>query len=65
VPIWSEVQPRLTEAVGQLIDGAVFWGINRPSTWGMDIYSSATESGNYVKDGFLDGAGTDRPRPPR
>ena len=57
VPIWSEVQPRLTEAVGQLIDGAVFWGINRPSTWGMDIYSSATASGNYIKDGFLDGAG--------
>ena len=59
VPIWSEVQPRLTEAVGALIDGAVFWGINRPSTWGMDLYSSATQSGNYVKDGFLDSAGTE------
>jgi HK97 family phage major capsid protein len=59
VPIWSEVQPRLAEAVGALIDGAVFWGINRPSTWGMDIYTSATAAGNYVKDGFLDGAGTE------
>jgi HK97 family phage major capsid protein len=59
VPIWSEVQPRMVEAAGSLIDQAVFWGINKPATWGVDLVSAAQQSGNYVKDGYLDGAGTE------
>jgi HK97 family phage major capsid protein len=58
VPIWSEVQPRMVEAVGALIDGAVFWGVNKPSTWGTDLYTAATASGNIIKDGYLDGTST-------
>jgi HK97 family phage major capsid protein len=51
VPIWSEVQPRLTEAVGKLIDDAVFWGTNKPSTWGPAIVPQAATAGNVVADG--------------
>lgn len=58
VPIWSEVQPRMVEAVGALIDAAVFWGTNKPSTWGTDLYTAATASGNIIKDGYLDGTST-------
>jgi HK97 family phage major capsid protein len=62
VPIWDEVRPRLTEAAGALVDAAVFWGVNRPSTWGVDLFTAATGSGNVVKDGYLDnGGGTTQP----
>jgi HK97 family phage major capsid protein len=54
VPIWSEVQPRMVEALGSLIDGAVLFGANKPSTWGTDIYTAAHASGNIVQDGFTD-----------
>jgi HK97 family phage major capsid protein len=48
VPIWSEVRPRMTEALGKLIDGACLFGVNRPSTWGTDIYTGAIAAGNSV-----------------
>jgi HK97 family phage major capsid protein len=51
VPIWSEVQPRITEAVGQLIDLAVLWGINKPVTWGESVFTGAGKSGHYVIQG--------------
>jgi HK97 family phage major capsid protein len=59
VPIWEQVQPRMTEALGAAIDSAVFWGYNKPSTWGTDIYTAAVASGNVVKNGYLDGAATE------
>jgi HK97 family phage major capsid protein len=51
VPIWSEVQPRITEAVGALIDSAVLWGINKPTTWGEAVFTGAGKSGNFVVEG--------------
>jgi HK97 family phage major capsid protein len=54
VPIWSEVQPRMVEAIGNLIDGAVLWGVGKPSTWGTDIYTAAQAAGNIVEDGYSD-----------
>lgn len=51
VPIWDEVQPRLVEAAGQLVDEAVFWGINKPSTWGQSIFAGAVAAGNTVVAG--------------
>jgi HK97 family phage major capsid protein len=59
VDVWTQVQPRMVEAVGQLIDGAVFWGLSKPSTWGQAIYDGASNSGNIVQDGYLDAAGTE------
>lgn len=51
VPLWSEVQPRITEAVGQLIDLAVLWGVNKPTTWGESVFTGAGKSGHYVIQG--------------
>ena len=48
VPIWDEVRPRMTEALGKLIDAACLFGVNRPSTWGTDIYTGAIAAGNSV-----------------
>lgn len=58
VPIWSQVQPRMVEAAGQLIDLAVFWGVGKPSTWGTDIYTAAHGAGNIVQDGYSDDGST-------
>jgi HK97 family phage major capsid protein len=51
VPLWSEVQPRITEAVGQLIDLAVLWGINKPVTWGESVFTGAGKSQHFVVQG--------------
>ncbi len=51
VPLWSQVQPRMSEAVGALIDSAVLWGVNKPSTWGQDVYGGAALSGQAIVEG--------------
>lgn len=55
VPIWPEVKPRLVEAIGAKIDAATFFGVDKPSTWGTDIYHLAVAAGNTV----IAGAGDD------
>lgn len=50
VPIWDEVRPRLTEALGKLVDAACLFGVNRPSTWSTDIYTAAVAAGNAVPE---------------
>jgi HK97 family phage major capsid protein len=51
VPLWGQIQPRLTEAVGQLIDLAVLWGINKPTTWGEAVFPGAGKSQHFVVQG--------------
>lgn len=46
--IWAEVRPRLIEAFGKKIDGAVLFGVDKPSTWRTGVYDSAVASGNTV-----------------
>lgn len=60
--IWGEVRPRLTEAFGKVIDEAILFGKNKPSTWRQGVVPSAIEAGNGVaatSDVFADimGAG--------
>jgi len=51
VPLWSQIQPLMTQAAGQLIDQAVLFGVNKPSTWGQAIVPGAVAAGNTVADG--------------
>lgn len=46
--IWAEVRPRLIEAFGKKIDGAVLFGADKPSTWRSGVYDSAVAAGNTV-----------------
>ena len=46
--IWGEVKPRLTEAFGKVIDAAILFGTNKPSTWRAGIVPTATASSNTV-----------------
>jgi HK97 family phage major capsid protein len=50
--LWGEIAPRVSEAIGKTLDGAVFWGINKPATWTADhLYNGAIVAGNYVVEG--------------
>lgn len=52
--IWGEVKPRIVEAFGNKIDGAILFGADRPSTWREDIVSTATKAGAVVTLGAAD-----------
>lgn len=46
--IWGEVRPRLEEAFGKVIDGAVLFDVNKPDSWRDGLVSSATTAGSVV-----------------
>ena len=46
--IWGEVKPRIVEAFGKVIDGAVLFGTNKPATWREGIVPTATAAGSVV-----------------
>lgn len=46
--IIGEITPRVNEAIGQRVDSAVIFGVNKPEEWGMDIISRARVAGNNV-----------------
>lgn len=46
--IFGEVTPRVNEAIGQRVDSAVIFGVNRPANWQNDIITLARQAGNNV-----------------
>lgn len=50
IPLWDEVRPRLTEALGRALDQAVLFGVNKPSTWPTAIVPAAISAGNVITD---------------
>ena len=52
--IWAEVRPRITEAFGKVIDSAILFGVNKPSTWREDVVATATKAGTVVTIGAGD-----------
>lgn len=49
--IMGEIQPRIFEAIGQRVDSAVIFGMNRPAAWPADIITRARQAGNNVAPG--------------
>lgn len=49
--IMGEVQPRVFEAIGQCVDSAAIFGVNRPAAWPADIITRARQAGNNVAPG--------------
>lgn len=46
--IWGEVRPRLTEAFGKVIDAAILYGTNKPTSWREGLVPSAETAGAVV-----------------
>jgi hypothetical protein len=46
--VWGAVTPLLTDAIARTIDAAVFFGTNKPASWGGAIVTDATTAGNVV-----------------
>lgn len=46
--VWAQVQPKIAEAIGRVLDEAVFFGVNKPSTFPTDIVAAAVAAGNTV-----------------
>lgn len=60
--LFGEITPRVTEAFGRVIDDAVLFGTNKPSTWRDSIVDTAVACGNAVEstdDLFMDVFGED------
>lgn len=49
--IIGEIQPRIVEAIGQRVDSATLFGVNRPAAWPADIITRARQAGNNVAPG--------------
>lgn len=52
--IWGEVRPRIEEAFGKVIDGAVLFNVNKPDSWREGLVASATAAGSFVDLGAAD-----------
>lgn len=52
--IWAEVKPRVTEAFGRVIDGAILFDVNKPSTWRDGVVTTATKADTVVTLGTTD-----------
>ena len=49
--IFGEITPRINEAIGQRVDSAIIFGMNRPANWQNDIITLARQAGNNVAVG--------------
>lgn len=49
--VWDEAEPYLREAFARTLDNAVFFGVNKPSSWPADVVSAAVAAGNTVVSG--------------
>lgn len=52
--IWAEVKPRVNEAFGRVIDSAILFDVNKPSTWRDGVVTTATKAGAVVTLGAAD-----------
>lgn len=52
--IWAEVKPRVTEAFGKVIDGAILFDVDKPSTWRDGVVTTATKAQSVVTVGASD-----------
>lgn len=49
--IWDEAMPLVTEAFARVLDSAIFFGTNAPSSFPTDVLTAAAAAGNRVDAG--------------
>jgi HK97 family phage major capsid protein len=55
--VWGEIQPRMAEAAGRLIDAAVFFGSNAPASFPTNVNAAAAAAANNVTEAAAAAAG--------
>lgn len=55
--IWDEAMPYMTEAVGRVLDSAVFFGTNAPASFPTAVYTALDAAGNDATEGTVAGSG--------
>ena len=50
--IFAQMRPRLEEAAGKVIDAAIFFGTNKPTSWRAGLVPDAIAKGNTVTAGL-------------
>lgn len=51
IPLWPEVMPRLAAAIGQAVDKATMFGIDKPTSFPTAVVPAAIAAGNTVTAG--------------
>ena len=46
--IWGEIKPRISEAFGRVIDGAIVFGVNKPATWRKSLLDTCIDANATV-----------------
>lgn len=60
VPLWDECKPYLRQALGQTLDAAAMWGVQKPASWTTAaIIPGAVAAGNTVTLGTGEDIGVD------
>jgi HK97 family phage major capsid protein len=49
--LWGAITPRAEEAIGRALDAAIFFGVNKPASYPVDIVAGAVAAGNVVNRG--------------
>jgi hypothetical protein len=49
--LWGNITPLVAAAIGRALDGAVFFGVNAPASFGAPIVDQAMATNNYVTFG--------------
>ena len=52
--IWAETKPRIIEAFGKKIDGAILFGEDKPASWRADVVTTANTAKSFVTLGSDD-----------
>jgi len=48
IDLWATITPAIAEAMGVVVDGAIFYGTNKPSSWRASLVDTANTAGNVV-----------------
>lgn len=51
VPLWEQIKPLIVEAIGQKIDAAALFGVDKPDSWPEGLAPAAIKAGNTVAAG--------------
>jgi HK97 family phage major capsid protein len=57
--LWTEVKPLIAQEFGRVLDGAVLFGTNKPSTWDASLEDGARTAGNVIDYSAVVTAGGD------